>query len=385
MPRQASPSVVRSSVSGISETSNALVVERRDREADAGDGDRAVLDQVALEAVGNADPDPAREAVLARTERTSPTRVDVALDDVAAERLAGPQRRLEVDRGRRLASVAERRQAEGLVHHVGLERVGRRPRSRSGRRPRRRPSRPRAGRRRSAAAIRRRAPPSSRSTALDRPELLDDPGEHHHSRSRALASMSSPLRCHSTASGLDRVGDPLAARGRRRAAARRRARAARRRAAAGRPRPRRGASRRARRRPRRSSERDPAAAELGERAGEPALAVAGELDHLGARVPQRRDAGAARRPRRRATTSGASSIEPTSAESSGSRARGVEDDPGRLARRRGRRRRGRSAAGRRRARCRSRPRPRRPRRASGARAPGSRRPRSTASRRPRSR
>ena len=113
-----------------------------------------------------------------------------------------------------------------------------------------------------------------------------------------------------------------------------------------------------------------------------ALAVAGELDHLGAGAAQGVDprrVGAGGGEARRAAPGRASR---TSAESSGSRARGVEDHPRRLADRvRDRRRRARSAAGRRRARCRSRPRPRRPRRASGGRARGSRARRSTASRR----
>ena len=62
-----------------------------------------MLDQVALEAVGDADAQPAGEAVLGRRAHVADA-VDVALDDVAAERVAGAQRRLEVDRGRRRSS-----------------------------------------------------------------------------------------------------------------------------------------------------------------------------------------------------------------------------------------------------------------------------------------
>ena len=162
---RASPSVVRSSVSGISDTSNQSGVERGDRQADAVDGDRAVLDDVALRA--RPGPRPARGG----RSRPRSTRahladaVDVALDDVAAERLAGPQRGLEVDRGRRL-ELAERgqRRASGS---------SRRPRSRrrrgdvdgqaDARRPR--PSRPRAS---SPAKPGARSQPRAVVVALDR-------------------------------------------------------------------------------------------------------------------------------------------------------------------------------------------------------------------------
>src|SRR5215207_3756875 len=73
-----------------------LIVERSDGEADAANRDRAVLDQVALEPVGDGDAQPPRKAVLAHREQLADA-VDVALDDVPAERLAGAQGRLEVD------------------------------------------------------------------------------------------------------------------------------------------------------------------------------------------------------------------------------------------------------------------------------------------------
>ena len=114
------------SVCGISATANAVVVERRDRQRDAVDRDRALLDAVAERApaaprrTGRRRP-PARR-------RTRPTPVDVALDEVAAERLAGPQRGLEVDaRPRpsrpsvaRAASRARRRSAGASLDGLGV-------------------------------------------------------------------------------------------------------------------------------------------------------------------------------------------------------------------------------------------------------------------------
>ena len=261
-------------------------------------------------------------------------------------------------------------------------------RSRSGRRPRRRPSRPRAARAGEARArSRSRAPASPRSIRSTAPELLDDPGEHQPlttpaaARGRACPRPSAPTR------------SPAAAR-RRRPARRRRRRAS------GRPAAEQqrgdeqaqlvdlaGVEERARELGAALEQQrgDPAAPELVERRAEPALAVAGDLDHLGAGVAQRGDARRVGARRRRRRSSGASSIERDQLRVERQPGGRVEDDPRRLARLRRRRRRARSAAGRRRARCRSRPRPRRPRRASGARGRGSRVPRSTSSRRSRSR
>ena len=95
-PGSSSPSVVAARVCGTSATAKPAVVERGDREARAVDRDRALLDHVAEELGRRVDPD-ARPSPSRLDARTAPTAVDVALDVVAAERLAGPQRRLEVD------------------------------------------------------------------------------------------------------------------------------------------------------------------------------------------------------------------------------------------------------------------------------------------------
>ena len=304
----------------------------------------------------------------------------MSLDEVAAERLAGAQRRLEVDRRAGL-EVAERGQAQGLVHHVGVERRRAAARRRSGRRPRPRPSRPPAARRRSPPRPQIRAPSSPRSIALDRSELADDPGEHHHSRSRALASMSSPLGVHSTASGRAasaiRPGPAPAASG---SPAAEHQRGDEQPQLVDSPR-RRAASRRGRRRPRpaaSATSRRPSSASA---ASSLRLAVAGELDHLGPGAaqgldPRRVGAGGGDDVDRRLGRASRSARSRAAAAPRSRRRPAPAGGP-----RRDRRHRARSAAGRRRARCRSRPRPRRPRRASGGRARGSPAPRSSASRR----
>ena len=80
-PASTPPSVVRSSVSGISETSSASPVERGDGEADALDRDRAVLDDVAAAA-----PPAARRAGAARSRRRRRSAT------VAGRRRRGPAR-----------------------------------------------------------------------------------------------------------------------------------------------------------------------------------------------------------------------------------------------------------------------------------------------------
>ena len=101
--------------------------------------------------------------------------VDVALDVVAAERLAGAQRRLEVD-ARPGSRAAERGARERLGHRVERERARRRPRRRSGRRRRSRPSRRAPPRAQSRARRSRAGPP--RDTRATVPDLADEPGEH---------------------------------------------------------------------------------------------------------------------------------------------------------------------------------------------------------------
>ena len=90
----------------------AVVVERGDRERDAVDRDRALLEAVADDRLGRVDPDAA--AVSFRRDRADAADgVDVTLHDVAAERVADAERRLDVHRvaGR---EAAERRTRERL-------------------------------------------------------------------------------------------------------------------------------------------------------------------------------------------------------------------------------------------------------------------------------
>ena len=84
----------------------AGVVERGDRQARPLDRDRALLDDVAEELGRSVEPDAAAVA-FGLDAADGADAVDVALDVVAAERLAGAQRRLEVDaRSRRRAGRA---------------------------------------------------------------------------------------------------------------------------------------------------------------------------------------------------------------------------------------------------------------------------------------
>ena len=214
----------------------------------------------------------------------------------------------------------------------------RRPRPPSGRRPRRRPSRPRrSSPRESRPRSDRRAPPSPGSSASTVPSSRDDPGEHHHSRSRALASMSSPLR-----SPLDRQRRrprrrPAPARRRRRAAARRRAPAGRRTPRSSSTSPAPSSEPASSAPPSTSSERDPAARRArrappaSRRSRSPASSIT--------------SAPAARSAVDRAAWSASGggedvraaprSIEPHERRVERQPRRRVEDDPGRLARRRG--------------------------------------------------
>ena len=100
----------------MSATAKPSVVERGDREARPVDGDRALLDDVAEELGRRVEPDAAAVA-LGLDAADGADAVDVPLDVVAAERLAGPERRLDVDaRARREA--AERGARERLGHGV---------------------------------------------------------------------------------------------------------------------------------------------------------------------------------------------------------------------------------------------------------------------------
>src|SRR5438876_6576099 len=92
----------------------AAVVESRDRQRDAVDRDRALLDAVAEELGRRVDPD--RLAARAHAAEA----VDVTLHEVAAERLARTERRLEVDAVAGLQRT-ECRARERLVDDVERE------------------------------------------------------------------------------------------------------------------------------------------------------------------------------------------------------------------------------------------------------------------------
>ena len=78
------PRVVSSSVVGMRETREGVVADLDDGEADAVDGDRALLDDVGGELGGERDLDDL-PAVARRAGRDRAGAVDVALDDVPAE------------------------------------------------------------------------------------------------------------------------------------------------------------------------------------------------------------------------------------------------------------------------------------------------------------
>ena len=106
----------------------ARVVHLDDGKRHAVHGDRALLDDVAQQLRGRGHADHAGEAGLASPLHL-PHPVHVALDDVAAEPVAGPQRQLEVHlvaRGER----AQRAALERLRHQVGGERRRRPDRAR---------------------------------------------------------------------------------------------------------------------------------------------------------------------------------------------------------------------------------------------------------------
>src|SRR3954453_23206770 len=98
-----------------------VLADLRDGQRDPVDGDRALLHDVAQQRGLGVDDHDAREALLADLAHDAES-VDVALDDVAAETVGGPQRRLEVDPRVRL-HAPERRAPQRLVHHVGAEQL----------------------------------------------------------------------------------------------------------------------------------------------------------------------------------------------------------------------------------------------------------------------
>ena len=174
-PGSSPASVVSRSVCGTSAISTPSPVDRGDREGDAVDGERSLLDAVAQELRRDVERQPAAVA-LGLDRANAPDAVDVTLDVVAAERLAGAERGLEVDLGP-LAEVSESRARErfrdGLEHELAV--VARRPRSGSSRRPT--PSRRGRSRRpssapRSAVVARSAAPFRSAETTRPRSRTI---------------------------------------------------------------------------------------------------------------------------------------------------------------------------------------------------------------------
>ena len=198
--------------------------------------DRAVLDHVALERRRAARPAAAARSRPRAARATSPTPSTWPWTMWPPSGSPARSGGLEVDAALG-GELAERGQRERLVHHVGLEAVRRRPRSRSGRRPRPRPSRPARSSPASSAPIRSRAARVGSLDSAHRPELLDDPGEHQNScgRLRRPTRFGKPLIT-TPAAARGRAGPRPSAPTRGPAAARRRRsrRARRRRAAAGR-------------------------------------------------------------------------------------------------------------------------------------------------------
>src|SRR3954468_2764129 len=124
-------------------------------------------------------------ALLDRFDRAGP--VDMTLDEVAAEAVADAQRQLEVHSVARL-QPAERSDVERLLHHVGLEAVAvDRDRGQAD------------AVHRNRIALRELTGEwgpdgDARACFLDLAGLGDQPGEHHHSLSRAVTSTSSSIR-----------------------------------------------------------------------------------------------------------------------------------------------------------------------------------------------
>ena len=92
----ASPMVVSASVVGMSATENRSRDDLGDSEAHAVDRDRALRHEVAQETLGRPHPQaPAVPVVIYPDDLAD--RVDVSLDEVPVQRIAKPQRQLEVD------------------------------------------------------------------------------------------------------------------------------------------------------------------------------------------------------------------------------------------------------------------------------------------------
>ena len=116
MPGAAAPRFVRSSVSGISDTANAVVVDRGDGQRDAVDRDRALLDDVAQQLRAARRSSRRGRSRPRATRATVADAVDVALHDVAAEAVGRAQRQLEVDRvARARARPSEERRSVSCI------------------------------------------------------------------------------------------------------------------------------------------------------------------------------------------------------------------------------------------------------------------------------
>src|SRR3954454_3572067 len=93
-----------------------VVADLAHRQGDAVDGDRALLHHVAQQRRVGVEGHHPRESLLAElADETHP--VHVALHDMPAEPVGGPQRQLQVHLGARL-ELAQRRAAQRLLHHV---------------------------------------------------------------------------------------------------------------------------------------------------------------------------------------------------------------------------------------------------------------------------
>src|SRR5215211_4973116 len=185
----------------------AAGVEGRDREADAVDGDRAVLDDVAAQVRRDLDEHPAGDAVLGDGAHHAGG-VDMSLDQMAAQGVARSQGGLEVH-ARARDQLAERGERKRLVHHVGGELAVDKARHRE--------AGPRDGDRVALMKVARQGGADRDAGATiralerrDLADLSDDPGEQrHHSRRRASIRTSSPIRSDELDSGL--VASPTAA------------------------------------------------------------------------------------------------------------------------------------------------------------------------------
>src|SRR3954447_9696163 len=170
------------------------VVDPGDGQADAVDGDRALLNHVAQQLGRRLDGHHAGEAVL-RDARDDADAVDVTLHDVAAQARVRAQGEIQVDLRAGL-DVGQGRAPQRLVHHVEAEAL---PADAGGRQ-----AHAVDGDAVALADLRAQPRLDGQHGAGARhvdghhgPEVLDEAGEHHHSRRRALTRTSSATRLQS--------------------------------------------------------------------------------------------------------------------------------------------------------------------------------------------